>query len=252
MKLKLEKARIDNWTKRKFFEGTSAKIGPSLDQSGYPVTGLKDTKEENAFEKALNLPTGTLAKSSDYWNNFTIVVDADGVILDDEQKEDELKIKFLKAQSLVAKGSQELLTNSKAEYILYSQEEENIQKNKARRERNKVMRLVGAMDMDELKGMVYMFGHNPKGMSEDAIENFVFEKAEEDPKGFALLAEDPGKNDKVFIHKLIKAGILEVRGGAYLYNGETVAYGLDATALHLKDKKNQDLRIALEKQLLDK
>ena len=248
--LKLEKARTDNWTKRKFFDGTSAKIGPSLDAFGHPVTGLTPA-EEKKYEKALGLEPGTLNKSSDYWANFMIVVDAEGARFDDSVAEDEMKVKFLKAQSLVADGTSDLLKNPKAEYVLFSEEQEQADRNKKRRLKNKVLRLVSGMDLNEWKGMVYMYGQNPSGMDEEAIEDFVYERAEDDPKRFDLLASDPAKNDKVFVHKLVKAGIVEPRGGAYLYNDENLGYGLDAVALMLKDKKHQELRIALEKLLID-
>ncbi len=250
MILRLEKARTDNWTKRKFFEGTSAKIGPSIDNMGHAVTGLTTT-EEGKYEKALGMPKGTLAKGSDYWNNFVIVVDSEGARFDNEVAEDQLKIKFLQAQSLVAKGTKELMLNPKAEFVLFSEEEEKVEKNKVRRQKNKVLKLVASMDPAEMRDMVLMFGHNPRSMSDEAVEDFIYERAEQDAKGFELLAMDPTKDDKVFIHKLTKAGILEVRGGAYLYNGETLAYGLDATALHVQNKEHQDLRIALEKQLTE-
>jgi hypothetical protein len=252
MVLKLEKARRDNWTKRFFFDGTSAKLGPSIDKSGQAVTGLKDLKEETKFEKALGLPAGTLSKVSPYWTEFMIVVDVDGVKLDEDDVQDQLKLAFLKAQSNVANGTKELLTNPKAEYVLYSEEEEKIAKNAARRTRNKVMRTIAAMTEEEQKGMVLMYGLNPANMSPDAIEDFVYDKGEGDPKGFDLLVNDPSKEDKIFVHTLVKAGLLETRGGAYLYNDENLGYGLDAVAGMLSDKKHQELRIALEKQLIDK
>ena len=250
--LKLEKARKDNWTKRFFFEGTSAKIGPSIDHSGLPVTGLKDNAEEKKFEKSLNLPAGTLSKSSQYWKDFVIVVDTEGVKLNDAEVLDQLKIKFLKAQSLIAIGTADLMKKPKAEYVLFSEKEEVASRNAERRVKRKATQTVTAMDLDEMKGMVLMFGMNPTSMTEEAIEDFVYEKAEQDPKGFTLLATDPSKESKVFVHKLVKAGILEPRGGAYLYNGESLGYGLETIAAMLQDKKHQELRIALEKQLMNK
>lgn len=252
MILKLEKARVDNWTKRKFFEGTSAKIGPSIDSSGQPVTGLKDLKEEVKFENALGLPKGTLGKTSNYWNDFVIIVDAAGSQFDTDSLLDSLKIKFLQAQSLVSAGTADLLKNSKAEYVLYSEEEEKKTKNKSRRARNSALKKVAGMDPAELNGMVFMYGHNPTSMSPDAIEDFIYEKVEQDSETFELIASDPTREAKVFVHALTKAQILEIRGGAYMYNGEIVAYGLDATAQHLQKKDNQELRIALEKQLIEK
>ena len=108
------------------------------------------------------------------------------------------------------------------------------------------------MDPAELKGMIYMYGHNPESMSPDAIEDFIYEKVEEDSDTFEVIVADPTREAKVFVHALQKAKIFEIRGGAYMYNGEIVAYGLDATAQHLQKKDNQELRIALEKQLIDK
>lgn len=251
MILTLEKARTDNWTKRKFFEGTSAKIGASIDSSGYPVTGLS-AADEKKYEKELRLPAGSLSRNAPYWDDFVVVVDAGRTKLNTEVLEDEMKIKFLKAQSLIAFGSEELLTKSKAEYILYSEESEKVTKNKTRREKNKALKLVTSMDPVELKGMVYLYGHNPTSMSEDAIEDFIFEKVEEAPATFMLLSGDPEKETKVFVHTLVKAGIIEVRAGAYLYNKETLAYGLEATAHLLAKKYKQELRIALEKQLIEK
>ena len=252
MILKLEKARIDNWTQRKFFEGTSAKLGPAIDQTGYPVTGLKDAAEERKFEKVLGLPEKSLARTSDYWNDFVIVVDINGVMLDDSLPEHQLQLKFLRAQSIVAEGTAGLMTRPKAEYVLKNEEEEKVQKNKGRRLLNNARKRVGNMGPAELKGLVLMYGHSPDNMTPDAIEDFVFDKVEEDPKTFNLIVDDPGREAKVFVHALNKAEILELKAGAYMYNGEVIAYGLDATAHLLKDKKKQELRIALEKQLADK
>lgn len=251
-KLKLEKARKDNWTKRFFFEGTSAKIGPSIDHSGFPVTGMKDAAEEMKFEKLLALPKGTLSKNSKYWKEFAVVVDGNGVTFDEDDPLDQLTLKFLKAQSLVAIGTADLLHKSKAEYVLFSEEDEVKDRNEARSVKRKATQAIVAMDGEELRGMVLMYGHNPSGMNENAIEDFIYEKAEEDPKTFTLMASDPSKEAKVFVHRLVKAGVLEVRGGAYLYNDESLGYGLDTIALTLQDKGKQELRIALEKQLIDK
>lgn len=248
MILTLKKARRDNWTKRYFFVGTAAKIGPSLDVTGFPVTGL-DAKDELKFEKELGMPKGTLGKGSKYWHTFHIVIDAEGVLLDDSIPENALKIKFLKAQSLVADGTAGLKTNSKAEYVLTNQEAEKVIKNKSRKLRRDAQNIAANMEIDEMKGMVYLYHQNPTHMTVDSIEDFVFEKLEEDPSLFGLLAKDPEREVKVFVLSLVKAGIMEVKGGAYHYEGEAIAYGLEATALFLKDKTNQELRIALEKRL---
>lgn len=252
MILKLEKARIDNWTKRKFFEGTSAKIGPSIDKMGQPVTGLKDLKEEIKFEKLLGLPAKTLAKTSNYWNELMIIVDANGTLFDDQEPEHQLQLKFLRAQSIVAEGTKELLTNARAEYVLINEEEEKIFKNKGRRLKNEALKKVAQLDPAELRGLVFMYGHNPTSMTDEGVEDFVFEKVEQDPATFNLIVEDPAREAKVFVHNLHKAGLLEVRGGAYMYNGEVLAYGIDATAHLLQKKDKQELRIALEKQLIEK
>lgn len=248
MILTLKKARRDNWTKRYFFAGTSAKIGPSLDITGFPVTGL-DTKDEAKFEKDLGMPKGTLGKGSSYWHTFHIVVDAEGVVLNDEIPDNALKIKFLQAQSLVANGTDGIKTNAKAEYVLYSDEAEKAVKNKQRRTRRDAQNIAANMEIDEMKGMVYLYNQNPTHMSADSIEDFIFEKLEEDAVLFSLLAKDPEREVKVFVLSLVKAGIMEVKGGAYHYEGESIAYGLESTALFLKDKANQELRIALEKRL---
>ena len=92
---------------------------------------------------------------------------------DEDVSVDQMKILFLKAQSLIAFGSEELYTKPRAEYILYSEESEKVAKNKTRREKNKALKLVASMDPSELKGMVFLYGHNPTSMSEDAIEDFI-------------------------------------------------------------------------------
>jgi hypothetical protein len=181
-----------------------------------------------------------------------IIVDAEGTLFDDEIPEHQLQLKFLRAQSIVADGTKELLTNARAEYVLVNDEEEKIQKNKGRRLKNEALKKVALLDPAELKGLVYMYGHNPTSMTPDGIEDFIFEKVEQDPATFNLIVEDPAREAKVFVHNLHKANLLELRGGAYMYNGEVIAYGLDATAHLLQDKNKQELRIALEKQLIAK
>lgn len=248
MILNLKKAHIDGWTKRLFYSGTSTKLGASLDVTGFPVTGLTKTEEKN-FEKELQLPTGTLSRGSKWWTSFVIVIDDGGVVLDDSIPDHALRIKFLEAQSIVANGLGELKTNPRAEYVLYSEDQEKAARNKVRRVKREATNLIATMDDTEMEGMVYLFNMDPRNMSHDAIEDFLYEKCELDPQSFTLLAKDPDKETKVFILALVKKGIVQLKGGAYLYENELLAYGLEGTAIVLKDVKNQEMRIALEKRL---
>lgn len=57
-------------------------IAPYYTRSGSIYTGLTP-EDERKFEKELGYPEGHLAKTSPFWDNFTVKVGARSVILDD-------------------------------------------------------------------------------------------------------------------------------------------------------------------------
>ena len=79
---------------------------------------------------------------------------------------------------------------------------------------------------------------NPDRMTEEQIENSLYELKNSNPKKFVRVATDKHLELKAEIDEMISAGVLRKIGNQVIFIDEVLGDTMDDAVVHLKDKKN--------------
>ena len=79
---------------------------------------------------------------------------------------------------------------------------------------------------------------NPDRMTEDQIENSLYELKNSDPRKFIKVAKDKNLTMKAEIEEMISASVLRKIGNQIIFIDEILGDTMDDTVVHLRDKKN--------------
>lgn len=255
-KVSLKIIHTDPLIKLKKFAGAYTTISPGLDSNGNPATGLtEDFKTGNAMtkgtrkamEELLQMPEGELKNTSTYWDTFGIRIDSEKIDFDLSDDTDLLKWLFVKAQSIVANGYKELESNAKAEFLLFSEEQEAAIKVKSRRTLKEAFRISDSLDEESRRTILDVYGVDTSASSISVIENKLDEKIEEDPDKFIEISKDNDLELRSLFAKLTSAGIITTKEGNYVHNEVPLGYDKETSIQALK--KNNNLQIILKAKL---
>ena len=83
-----------------------------------------------------------------------------------------------------------------------------------------------------------MSNSNPDRMTDDQIENSLYEIKNSDPKKFIRIATDRFLSLKAEVEEMISSGVLRKIGNQIIFIDEVLGDTMDDTIVHLRDKKN--------------
>jgi hypothetical protein len=237
----------------KYYPGAKTVIMAPLDPRNgeFPLTGLTE-KDEERLEKIMAYDPGTLARTSKFWREYSVTIPEDGLELDTTVPIDELKWLVLGQSKLVAKSLQELSLNPDADFVMTNDDQEADVKNKRRETKKKAFAKLDAMtNQDRIDYLVAKGTPGIDDLSNKRIQDIVETDAEENPKKFLEVINDPHYTDKLFIAKLVNTGILKIQGTRYYEaaSGLTLGGNLMQVIDYLTAPKNQTVLINLTNQL---
>lgn len=235
----------------------------SSSMDGSRITGFDSTeasvKERIKLENELFLKEGSLLPYSTYWDTFFIHVPARGVILDDSNPLDRLKLKVLGVDKKVAKSIQEYESNpTKFLFILKSTQLESVNRNKRRELVGKAYGILNKLSANDKLDVLMLYGKTGaivNNMSPEVVEASLGDLMEENYEKFIMIAGDSKLKVKSLIIKYIEKGIITKgnRQSTYdqdlYYEGERIGFGLDEAVVWLLDSKNAQTRQAIDAQL---
>ena len=225
-------------------------IAPYFTRSGSIYTGLTP-EDEARFEKALGYAEGTLAKTSPFWQTFTVKVGAKSVILDDSFPRQEMIIKFLSGHKRVA-TSLDKLTAGK-DYILINRQAEAIEQNRINKLRRDAIKAFDKLSLDEMRRCLRLFGVKSDNLSNELVESTLFNLVDKQPKKFfEKWIDNKNKDTEFLIEEAIAKGIIRKDRTQYYYGTEMLADSLQDCIAYLDAKKNQDLKISIMNQVENK
>ena len=222
-----------------------ADLGPG----GYK-TGLSE-KEATELEKSLLMQPGTLSPHSKYWRDFAVHIGDKDEIYDISAPLHQLDVAILKASKRVANSLEEL-TQGKwpgAEYYLSNAEEEAQTANEDVVLRKKASKIYVNMNFSEMRKFLKLIGRKSDSMSDVAVDNAVDEIVQSDPEMFINLVNEENFEERVFIMTCVGLNILRERTGMYYYGDEMIGGTLQEAADFIKNPKNNDVVVALKKQV---
>ena len=126
--------------------------------TGVLMTGLTE-EDEKRLEKKMHMSPGTLSKyNKDYWTMFKIDVPSEGISLDTNNPEEEVKYLVLKAHQRVANSEMERFDTPFAEYVMTSVEQEAKMENKKSKLKRKAYKVFSNMSTTEMADVLKVMG----------------------------------------------------------------------------------------------
>lgn len=226
------------------------------------------TNEEKEYlEDILGLDYNALSVynrgDNNYWDNYKVTLNKEGIHLDLSDPEDYIKYKVLLANSdIVAPSMKERLDRPKATYqyeIVRDDEESNLENAKmdatmsSYKEFGKI-----EDDIDTLRVLVELLDARPYAVNTKAefLRSRVNQLIQSDPRKFLRYITDPLLHTKVIIRRATELGKL-TRRGDYFYlasdgsplcdNGQNPTLEVAATYLNLP--AHQDIKFILESEV---
>ena len=184
-----------------------------------------------------------------FWAELTIPVGFTGVEFeigkDSNEKPinimDWIKYNFALKHPHVALTKEEMNSSfDKRFYIQDLSRDDKVKNNqiKLKKDADKQFIKVSSSVKDMKRILRLMSNTNPDRMSEEQIENALYEIKNSKPKNFIRLATDKNLELKAEIEEMVSAGVLRRIGNQVVFIDEVLGDTLDDTVVHLKDKKN--------------
>jgi len=238
----------NNWPAGvKKYKNCYTDIAPYWTRSGRIYTGLSKDDEERLSEEFGE----DLRPSSDYWKNFFIRTSGKDLYLDLEDVGDELKYLFLKNHKRVKSSFGE--RKATADFVLVNKDEEARKTNLYNKVRRDAVREFDSLTPDEMRKCLRLYGHNGDTLSNEVVENRLFELVEGNPQGFLTRwVNNSQRENEVLIEQAISKNIIRRNKNVYKYGTDIIGHSLQETAAFMDNNKNQDIKIAILKQLESK
>ena len=217
-----------------------------------PLKGFSPKEEKKYMQEILDVSPEHVdwpKHSKDFWANLSIPVGFTGVELEISTDEDGLpisimdyiKYNFAIKHPYVALTKEEMETDiSKKFYIQDLSREDKVKNNqiKVKKDADKEFIKVSANSSNMKRILRLMSNTNPDRMTEDQIENSLYELKNANPKKFLRISTDKNLEVRAEIEEMVSAGVLRRIGNQVIFIDETLGDTLEDTIVHLKDKKN--------------
>lgn len=250
MEIIVKHKRRDPWSGVTKYKNCFDYIGPLLTRSGNVHTGLTE-EDATRLESLLNFPKGQLAPYSAYWKTFAVKISNNELILDTSRPWDELQYLFLRNHKKVANG----LGDSKpgTDYVMINKDSEAKEANRIAKRKRDAIKEFDKMSLEDMRKALRIFGFKADTMSNELVENKLFEIVEKDPEAFfSKWVDNKTKDTEFIITYAIAKNIMRKSRNVYYYGTEIIGNSMEDTIAYLDNKNNQDLRMAIMNELESK
>lgn len=225
-------------------------IGTYWTRSGNLYTGL--TAEDAArLEKELNYVPGHLAPNSSFWDTYTVKIGKKDVILNTDIPEDELKYLFLKSHKRVANGLNEV--NPSKDYLMINKDNEAKEQNKVNKLKREAYREMDKLSIEDMRKCLRLYGIKSDTMSNELIEAKLSELIEANAETFMMKwVNNKDKELNFIIEEAVAKNIIRKNKSQYYFGTDLIGNGLDDVIAYLKDKTNQEIRLAIQNEIKSK
>lgn len=243
MEVILKFARVNPWAGIAKYKNCYDYIGTYWTRSGNRYTGLTE-EDARRLEKEMGYEEGHLAPTSHFWKTYSIRIGAKDVYLHTEKPEDELAYLFLKNHKRVALG----LSNIKPQndYVLVNSEAEAEAKNKFNRVKREAIAEFNKMSLEEMRKCLRIYGNRADNISNELVENKLFELIEKDPNKFFLIwVNNKNKETQYILDTAISKNVIRKSKNLYYYGTDVIGRSNDDAISFLNNKANQEIKLAI-------
>lgn len=219
-------------------------------RSGSRYTGLT-TQKARELEEKMRLPLGHLDPDSSFWDTFAVKIGRKDLIINTDTPEGELQYLFLKNHKHVADGVSKI--SPKTDYVIVDKDLEATEQNKHNKVKREAYRALDKMTLDDMRKCLRLFGVKSDTLSNELVEARLTENIEKNPTKFInLWVENPDKEYNFIIEEALSKNIIRKNRATYYFGTDVIGNGIDDVIAYLKDKKNQDIYLAILKEIKSK
>ncbi len=219
-------------------------------RSGVKYTGLTPEKARE-LEQKLGYPENHLSPSSHFWDTFCVKVGSSERVINTDSPLGELQYLFLKNNKFVADGLDKVSPSKN--WVLINKEQEAIQNNKLNKVKRDAYRALDKMSLEEMRKCLRLFGVKADSLSNEMVEASLTEYVEKDPNKFLRIwVDNPNKEINFVIEEALAKNIIRKNRATYYFGTDIIGNGLDDVIAFLKDKKNQDILLAIKSETQSK
>lgn len=242
--------KVNPWTGLTKWPTTFDYVGPYWTRSGNIYTGLTN-EDARRLEKALGKQEGELNPNSDFWTTFAVRIGAKDLILNTDRPMDELQYLFLKNHKRVAVGLSNI--DPSKDYVMINSDAEAEQQNKANKTKREAYRELDKMSIEDMRKCLRLYGMKSDTMSNELVEAKLTEQIEKSPEKFMLKwVNNADKDINYLIEEAIAKNIIRRNRSQYFFGTDMIGNGLDDAIAYLKDKKNQEIKLAILQEIKSK
>ena len=217
-----------------------------------PLKGFNPADEKKYLNGILDVAPDHVdwpRHSKRFWADMTIPVGFTGVEfeigLDDDGTPlnimDYIKYNFAIKHPHVALTKEEMDADfNKRFYIQDLTREDKVKNNEIQFKKDADKEFIKlSSNMQNMKRVLRLLSNtDPDRMSDEQIENSLYELKNNNPKKFVRVATDKHLELKAEIDEMISAGVLRKIGNQVIFIDEILGDTMDDAVIHLKDKKN--------------
>ena len=242
--------KVNPWTGLTKWPTTFDYVGPYWTRSGNIYTGLTN-EDARRLEKALGKQEGELNPNSDFWTTFAVRIGAKDLILNTDRPMDELQYLFLKNHKRVDVGLSNI--DPSKDYVMINSDAEAEQQNKANKTKREAYRELDKMSIEDMRKCLRLYGMKSDTMSNELVEAKLTEQIEKSPEKFMLKwVNNADKDINYLIEEAIAKNIIRRNRSQYFFGTDMIGNGLDDAIAYLKDKKNQEIKLAILQEIKSK
>lgn len=217
-----------------------------------PLKGFTDKEEKEYLKGYLDVSPDHQdwpKHSKTFWAELTVPVGFTGVELEVGKDDsgvplnitDFIKYSFALKHPHVALTKEEMDADfNKRFYIQDLTRDDKVRNNKIqlRKDADKVFIKLSS-EIESMKRVLRLLSSsNPDRMTDDQIENSLYEMKNSNPKKFIRIATDKNLELKAEIETMVTAGVLRKIGNQVIFIDEVLGETTEDTVVYLKDKKN--------------
>lgn len=242
--------KTNPWSNITKFPSCFDYLGSYWTRSGNLYTGLT-VEDARRLEKAIGYPEGELDPNSNFWNIFTVKIGRNDLILNTDNPYDELQYLFLKGHKRVANGLKNITPST--DYVMIDRDSEAEETNKLNKIKREAYRELDKMSIEDMRKCLRLYGIKSDNMSNELVEAKITEQIEKSPRLFiSKWVDNPNKELNYIIEEAISKNIIRRNRTQYYFGTDLIGNGIDDAIAYLKDKKNNDIKMAILQEIKSK
>jgi len=247
MRVTLRPLAQNAWSGLKKYRNCYEDLRPYWTRSGRVYTGLTKEDEEKFTDKlGIDLSVG-----SEFWANFFIRTWGKDLFLNLEDPMDELKYTFLKNHKDVKRS---LLENkASAKFALINKDEEAKRSNLMGKLKRTAAKEFDKLTPDDMRACLRLYGKNGDTLSNELVQDRLWSIVEGSPQSFIdRWTNNQNRELEAIVERAISTNVIRRNKNIYKYGTDIIGHSLSDTVSYLEDPKNQDVKIAILRQVESK